>query len=104
MPEELITLSETMNQLKKKGFIEEFEIKDGGFITRSGEKFQPEDLTITKVYRFEGISDPDDMSVLYAIETSSGKKGIFVDAFGIYSNLDQNAAELLKRLKIIKDH
>ena len=104
MPEELITLGETMNQLKKKGFIEEFEIKDGGFINRSGEKFQPEDLTITKVYRFEGISDPDDMSVLYAIETSAGKKGIFVDGFGIYTSLDQNAAELLKRLKIIKDH
>lgn len=104
-PKELNTLSETMNKLKKNGFTEEFRIKNGNFINQSGEKFKPEDLTITKVYRFEGASDPDDMSVLYAIETSRGRKGIFADAFGLYANQqDQNPAGLLKKIKIIKDH
>jgi hypothetical protein len=99
-PNELNTLSETMNNLKAEGFTEEFEIKDGGFVTRSGEKFKPDDLTILKVYRFEGISNPDDMSVLYSIKSSSGIKGIYVDAFGLYADQDgQKVAELLKRLK-----
>jgi hypothetical protein len=104
-PEELNTLSETINFLKESGFTEEFEIKDDSFIIKSGEKFKPDELSIIKVYRFEGVSDPADMSVLYAIKTSSGLKGIYVDAFGVYA--DQNgekAAELLKKVKIIKDH
>jgi hypothetical protein len=37
-------------------------------------------------YRFEGASDPDDMSVVYAIESAGGPKGIIADAFGTYAN------------------
>jgi len=104
-PNELNTLSEVMNHLKEDGFTEEFEIKDGNIVTKSGEKFKPEDLTIIKVHRFEGDSNPDDMSVLYVIESSSGKKGIYVDAFGLYADQDgQETTEILKRIKIIKDH
>lgn len=104
-PEELNTLSETMSYLKNKGFTEEFEIEENSFVTKSGKKLKPEDLTIVKVYRFEGISDPDDMSVLYAIKSSSDLKGIFIDAFGVYAGQDgQNVPEILKKIKIIKDH
>ncbi len=105
-PNELNTLSETMNHLKEEGFSEEFEIEDDSFLVKSsGEKFKPEDLTIIKVHRFEGISNPDDMSVLYVIKSSSGKKGIFVDAFGLYADQDgQKVAELLKKIKIVKNH
>lgn len=39
-----------------------------------------------KHYRFEGISDPDDMSVVYAIESGDGTRGIIGDAFGVYAN------------------
>lgn len=104
-PSELNTLSETMNKLKEEGFTEEFEIKDGSFTNRNSEKFNPEDLTIIKVHRFEGVSNPDDMSVLYVIKSKSGQKGVFVDAFGLYADQDgQKAAELLKKIKIVKDH
>lgn len=104
-PSELNTLSGTMNKLKEEGITEEFEIKDNQFITSSGEGFKPEDLTIIKVHRFEGISDPGDMSVLYVMKSSSGKKGIFIDAFGIYADQDgEHATELLKKVKIVKDH
>lgn len=104
-PTELNTLSETMNKLIENGFTEEFQIKDDSFVIKSGEKFKPEELTIIKVYRFEGVSNPDDMSVLYEIESTSGVKGFYADAFGIYADQDgQKVAELLKRVRIIKDH
>ena len=48
--------------------------------------FRPEDLTIREFHRFEGISDPDDMSIVYAIESRDGTRGTLVDVFGIYSN------------------
>ena len=37
-------------------------------------------------HRFEGVSDPDDMSILYAIETRSGVRGTLADAFGAYAD------------------
>jgi len=37
-------------------------------------------------YRFEGSSDPADNSILFAIETSDGKHGTLVDAFGPYAD------------------
>src|SRR5207249_9152564 len=36
--------------------------------------------------RFEGGSDPDDMAIIYALESASGLHGTLVDAFGVYSN------------------
>jgi hypothetical protein len=32
------------------------------------------------------VSDPDDASIVYAIENGSGTKGLLVDAFGPYAN------------------
>ena len=46
------------------------------------------DLTIIKTYRFEGESDPSDSSILYIIEANDGLKGYSIDAYGVYSNHD----------------
>lgn len=52
----------------------------------SGKKFGANDVTIREYDRFEGVSDPDNMAILYAIESSSGTRGTLVDAFGVYSD------------------
>ena len=41
---------------------------------------------IAEYHRFEGVSDPGDMSIVYAIETRSGIRGTLVDAFGVYAD------------------
>jgi hypothetical protein len=38
---------------------------------------------VDKILRFEGMSDPDDNAILYAISTKNGRKGILVDGYGI---------------------
>jgi hypothetical protein len=38
----------------------------------SGRTFRAEDLTIVDHFRFEGVSDPDDSSIVYAIESDGG--------------------------------
>jgi len=95
------TLSETMNMLKERGYTHEFQMTDLGFTCKdTTDIFTPEDLTIKAVHRFEGESDPSDMSILYEIETNSGIKGIFLDAFGTYGSYDgQELAEFLKKVK-----
>ena len=81
------TLSEAMENLARRGFIEHFGVRGDqlrGF--ESGKTFGPQDVIIREYERFEGVSDPDDMAILYALESSSGIHGTLVDAFGVYAN------------------
>ena len=43
-------------------------------VTDTKKKYKAKDVTAANFFRFEGISNPDDMSVLYAIETIDGTK------------------------------
>jgi hypothetical protein len=105
-PNDLTPLSEVLNKLRENGYNDDLIMDDKGLMNKtSGERYNPEDLTITKVYRFEGESDPADMSVIYAIVSKGGDKGIFLDAFGTYADYDgQKTAEFFKKVKIVKDH
>ena len=80
---------EAIEELKKRGFTANFEFLDQTFRdVDSGRTFKADELTIVEHYRFEGASDPDDMSVIYAIESDDGLKGVIADAFGLYANPD----------------
>ena len=59
--------------------------------------FKSDELSIVEHHRFEGMSDPDDSSVVYALEAPNGLKGVLVDAYGAYSNWKTSA--LLKHTK-----
>jgi len=53
---------------------------------------------IVDYHRFEGTSDPDDTSVIYALETNDGTLGTLVDAYGAY--VDPAVGALLERMTI----
>ncbi len=95
------TLSQVTEILRKKGYNEDFEMTEKGFTaTKTGTTLSPEKIKIRKVYRFEGESDPDDMSVLFAMETDEGIKGILIDAYGTYAGNEPEAlSEFLKKVK-----
>jgi alkylation response protein AidB-like acyl-CoA dehydrogenase len=81
------SMAEAIQALIQRGFTANFEFLDNAFRdVDSGKTFQAEKLTIVEHYRFEGTSDPDEMSVVYAVESDDGTKGIIVDAFGVYAN------------------
>ena len=101
---EMNTLSEVMNELKDKGYTDDFEIENDLLVGKeTDKKYQSDELTIKKTYRFEGDSDPGDMSILYAIETNDGHKGTYVDAFGTYGDQGTHTAEFLKQVKTVTD-
>lgn len=85
--DEMNTLSQIMNKLTVKGYDNEFRLTEDGF-TSKDKSYQPEQLTIVKSYRFEGASDPSDSSVLYLIKADDGFIGYSLDAYGMYSNHD----------------
>ena len=92
------TLSERMNDLKSKGYREEFKISGNSLKTNDGlHSFTPKQIKINEHFRFEGESDPGDMTVLYAVETDSGIKGLLIDAFGVYS--DPEESEFMQKIR-----
>src|SRR5688572_30804699 len=81
------TMSAVMNTLQREGFEENFMVKEKGLVGLDSEKtYKPDEVKILNFYRFEGESDPADNSILYAIETDDGKRGMVTDAYGPYSD------------------
>lgn len=96
------TLSEAVEGLRKRGYTANFEFLGKTFkAVNNGKAFKPDELTIVEHHRFEGASDPDDMSVLYVIEASDGTRGTIADAFGPQANPDLGA--FLKQVKTHED-
>jgi len=84
----MTTLTSVMEKLRKKGLDTEFRWTSNGFNAGKGKDYQPSELEIIKVYRFEENTDPSDMCILYLIEAKDGLTGYSLDAYGTYSNHD----------------
>ncbi len=85
---DMTTLSTVLETLRQKKKDNEFRWENGSFTAGRGKTYNPEDLKIIKTYRFEGESDPADSSILYLIEANDGLIGYSIDAYGVYSNHD----------------
>jgi hypothetical protein len=97
MENEMKTVVEVINRLREKHYIHDFEVSHHKLICKeTGECFDAHEVLIDKTFRFEGDSNPDDMSVLFAVTSNSGTKGILLDAFGTYSNAD--VSEFIKKI------
>ena len=94
------TLSQAMNALREEGYVEDFNMKQNCLECRNGEyKVFARDFEIDEYFRFEGMSDPDDNSILYAISSKKyGLKGQLVNGYGIYS--EEITDEMLEKLRI----
>ena len=94
-------LDKCLNKLEADGYRDQFRVEKGKLNDLSNsKKYKPKDVKAVNFYRFEGISDPDDMSILYAIETTDGAKGTLTDAYGNYSDDDTGA--FMKQVEIEK--
>jgi hypothetical protein len=86
-PMEPVTLAGVMDDLNRRGFTEQFRVVEGRLrAVEHGKTFLADQIMIVEYHRFEGVSDPDDMAILYAIEARSGIRGTLADAFGVYSD------------------
>jgi hypothetical protein len=85
----MTTYSQVLNLLPEKGYGKELQISaDGASFDGSDTVYQPDQLKIVKVYRFEGESDPSDMAVIYLIHSDGDEKGFILNAYGTYSDQD----------------
>jgi hypothetical protein len=81
------SLVDALNDLKGKGYTTDFNLAfDHIKCIDTGICLLPSQFEITDHYRFEGMNDPDDSSVLYVVESKDGSmKGTIVSAYGVYS-------------------
>jgi hypothetical protein len=95
-------LDKCVNFLEEKGYKDQFRVEKKNLVSlkESKKKYKPKDVKAVNFYRFEGISDPDDMSILYAIETCDGTKGTLIDAYGHYS--DEATGAFMQEVDISK--
>lgn len=90
-----------LNKLESQGFTDQFRVEEGKLRDLTNEKsYKAEEVMAVNFYRFEGITDPDDMSIVYAIETADGRKGTLTDAYGLYA--DDETGAFMQEVEIFK--
>lgn len=97
------TLTEAVADLEKRGYEFDFSLAADGIECKEIDiNLMPEEFEIDEVYRFEGMTDPADSTVLYAISARVGNfKGVLIDAYGVYS--ENISPVLLDKLKMHHD-
>ncbi|MBK9175709.1 MAG: phosphoribosylpyrophosphate synthetase [Flavobacteriales bacterium] len=78
------TLSEAVNDLQRRGYSDDLSLAEHCLVCDARTlSLDPADFHIDEFHRFEGNSDPQDQSIVYAISSSRhGLKGILVNAYG----------------------
>ena len=89
--------NEYIKKYIEKGYKENFRIQEGELIASgSDKKYAVDEISIVAEHRFEGMSNPSDMSILYIIETSDGKKGSILAPYGPAGDIE--VAEFFKEI------
>ncbi|SHI48068.1 hypothetical protein SAMN04487911_102199 [Arenibacter nanhaiticus] len=93
------SLAVAINELRKEGYTEDLNLCGVGIENKKLKRMHAaKDFNVVQYFRFEGMTNPGDNTVLYAIETTNGDKGLLVDGYGMYSG--NISKELIEKLKI----
>lgn len=87
------TLMDATNDLLKRGYTANL-ILHGDTVNDNdrGIHMTAHDFEIDEFYRFEGASNPDDMSIVYAVSSEKfNLKGVLVNAYGTYADDSSSA-------------
>lgn len=99
MKKSYTSLSVAIEDLQTKGFTEDFNLIAEGIESKSLKKqWNAGDLEVVKFYRFEGMTNPGDNTILYLIETNDNRKGLLVDVYG--ADVGELSPEMVKKLSI----
>lgn len=72
-----------IREYEAKGYTASYQIRNGKLVDLTTDKsYSPSQVKIVDQYRYEGISNPEDMSLLQVIETEDGGKGTILIPFG----------------------
>lgn len=68
---------------EKKGYKNSYRVQENKLIeNETKSEFEPNAIKIVAKHRYEGMSNPEDMSILYVIETNKDTKGTILAPYG----------------------
>jgi hypothetical protein len=78
------TLSQAVNDLQKRGYTDDLQLGGDCLVCDAkGVSLDPHEFHIDEFHRFEGFTNPEDQSIVYAISSEKHDlKGILVSAYG----------------------
>ncbi len=97
LPHEMTTLTDVLNKLKQQHMDHEFRWDQKGF-SANNKTYKAAELLILKTYRFEGITDPSDMSILYLIQGNDGLTGYSLNAYGVYNDQEEGYDNFVRQI------
>lgn len=75
---------EATEDLAKRGFTKNFSVGDNGLLHENNDiTYPPTEVKLVEFHRFDGMTNPEDDSIIYALETKNGAKGTVVDSYGV---------------------
>ena len=94
------TGSEAINDLVKQGYTANFSLladRECLLCHSTSQELSPEDFEIDQIHRFDGMTDPADEMIVYAVSSEKfGLKGLVVNAYGVYA--DNAKSRIVKKL------
>lgn len=83
MTDGMETMSEAISRLSGAGYSSSYIAGDGRLrCSECHHTFDPASLMTDALVRFEGVSDPDDSAVLFALRSVDGHRGLYAAAYG----------------------
>lgn len=97
-PAQRPTQRETLQALRDAGWSEPLAVTEDGCIALRGRAVAPEHFQVERVYRFEGVTDPDDEGAVLALRHEPNDfRGVLVTAYGPEATAEE--AKVLRRLE-----
>ena len=91
------TVTEATEDLQKKGYTIDFDLVEDGVHSKELKKeWKAGEIEVVEFYRFEGMTNPGDNMILYALECKDGNKGLLLDAYGADVAISREMIEKLK--------
>ncbi len=102
----MATVTDATRRLQAEGYTGNWYADDNGRLVcgECGAGFDPADVTVDEVLRFEGQSDPDDEMILFAVRGPCGHRGVYSAAYGHYMSPEDAAVIATLRHGARGDH
>jgi hypothetical protein len=95
---EVRTVSQCVDRFTKEGYTDWFKVDASGLhAVTEGRTHAPETMRIDDVARFEGITDPDDEAIVFALRCEHGVKGTYTVPYG--PRMPAADAEIVRHLE-----
>ena len=83
------SMLDAIQDLKRKNFKHNFKLNEANEMEclENGKTYSTDQMRILRFFRFEGQSNPSDMSIVFAVICDDGLKGIITSSYGPYADL-----------------